>query len=323
MYVDNLPARGFVKVDELRCLRTFVEVARRNSFSAAAAYFGVSRATVTKQIASLEAAFNTKLINRTTKQMGLTRAGEKVLENAILLIEKYDDLHDSVRNLAGEVSGEIRIGVPPAFGTQRMLPVVQEFLQKYPDVTFVVTLLAVRKDESFVEQGLDVGIIIVPDLRDSSYVAIPLAQAPQVLVASPEYLKSAPPIEHPSDLVNHNCLLNLNKSPTGYWSFEGPDGQVSLKVKGNLKSDYGETLKDAAISGLGISMHPYYMVSEEIDNGQLRVVLPAYRPTGLDIYAIYSTRKNMPKRMRLFLEFLKDWAQRPKPWSTPSLASQP
>jgi len=309
-------------MDELRCLRTFLEVARRNSFAGAAGHFGVSRASVTKQIAWLEKSFNTKLINRTTKQMGLTRAGEKVLENAAALLEQYEGLRESVTNLSGEVSGEIRIGVPPSFGTRRMLPVVSEFLQKYPEVSVSLTLLTVRKEETFVEQGLDVGIIIVPVLRDSSHVAIPLAQAPQALVASPGYLARHGPIQHPQDLSECNCLINLNKSPTGIWTLNGSQGAVSVRVMGNLKSDFGDSLKDAAIAGLGVSMHPYYMVAEELEKGLLKVVLPDYLPTSLDIYAIYSSRKNIQLRLRLFLDFLRDWAAHPKAWEQPFAGSR-
>lgn len=304
-------------MDELRCLRTFLEVARRNSFAGAAQHFGVSRASVSKQIAWLEKSFNTKLINRTTKQMGLTRAGMKVLENASSLIEHYELLHESVNNLSGEISGEIRIGVPPSFGTRRMLPVISEFLDQYPEVTFSVTLLTVRKQETFVQQGLDVGIIIVPVLRDSSHVAISLAQAPQALVASPSYLAAHPPLRTPQDLLGRNCLINLNKSPTGGWTLVGPEGPITVKVSGSLKSDFGDSLKDAAIAGMGISMHPYYMIAEEIESGLLQVVLPDFPPTSLDIYAIYSSRKNMPVRLRLFLDFLREWAARPKTWERP------
>jgi len=307
-------------MDELRCLRTFLEVARRNSFSGAAQHFGISRASVTKQVAWLERSFNAKLINRTTKQMGLTRAGLKVVANAADLLEQYDVLRESFSTLSGDISGEIRIGVPPSFGTRRMLPVIQEFLGQYPEVTFSVTLLTVRKEETFVQQGLDVGIIIVPVLRDSSHVAISLAQAPQALVASPGYLASCSALKVPQDLIDCNCLLNLNKSPTGSWVLEGPDGPVSVKVKGSLKSDFGDSLKDAAIAGMGISMHPYYMIAEELQSGLLQVVLPDYPPTSLDIYAIHSSRKNIPAHLRLFLDFLRQWATRPKAWEKPVLA---
>ena len=302
-------------MDELTCLRMFLEVARRNSFSGGAQHFGVSRATSTKQIAWLERSLGAKLLNRTTKQLGLTRAGLQVVENGATLLQQYDELRQSVNNLSGDVSGVVRVGVPPSFGTRRLLPVITEFYEKYPDIQIALSLLTVRKQETFVEQGLDVGIIVVPVLKDASYIAIPLAEARQALVASPVYLDKRDAIKDPQDLLEHNCLVNWNKSPTGTWNFTGPDGPVSIRAQGSLRADFGDALKEAAMAGLGISMHPYYMIAEEIEQGLLTVVLPEYEPSGLDVYAIYSSRKNMPVRVQLFLDFLKDWAKTPKTWS--------
>lgn len=293
----------------------FVEVARRNSFAGAAQHFGVSRATCTKQVAWLERSLGVKLLNRTTKQLGLTPAGLQVLENGLELLKRYDDLRESVLDLSRDVSGVVRVGVPPAFGTQRLLPVIYEFHERYPDVQIALSLLTVRKQETFVEQGLDVGIIIVPVLKDASFIAIPLAQAPQALVASPAYLAKTGPLAHPSDLQHCKCLVNWNKSPTATWNFKGPEGPGSVRVQGPLRSDFGDALKEAALAGMGISMHPYYMVAEKIERGELQVVLPDYVPSGLDVYAIYSSRKNLPMRVQVFLEFLKEWAKTPKSWS--------
>ncbi|GAA4324670.1 LysR family transcriptional regulator [Pigmentiphaga soli] len=295
-------------------MRVFLEVARRNSFAGAAQHFGVSRATCTKQVAWLERSLGAKLLNRTTKQLGLTRAGLQVVENAAGLLERYDELRESVRNLSGDVAGVIRVGVPPAFGTRRLLPVVNEFYEKYPDIQIALSLLTVRKHETFVEQGLDVGIIIVPMLKDASFIAIPLAEARQALVASPAYLARHGPIEKPQDLLDCNCLINWNKSPTANWSFTGPQGPVTVRVQGSLRADFGDALKEAALEGMGVSMHPYYMLAEEIERGELVVVLPDYEPSGLEVYAIYSSRRNLPVRVQLFLDFLKEWAKRPKPW---------
>ena len=304
-------------MDELSCLRMFLEVARRNSFSGAAQHFGVSRATSTKQVAWLEKSFGAKLLNRTTKQLGLTRAGLEVVENGSALLQQYDELRESVNNLSGDVSGIVRVGVPPSFGTRRLLPVIRDFYARYPDIQIALSLLTVRKQETFVEQGLDVGIIIVPVLKDASYVAIPLAGAPQALVASPAYLKRHGRIRTPQDLIDHNCLVNWNKSPTGIWNFTGPNGPVSVRAHGSLRSDFGDALKEAALAGLGVPMHPYYMIAEEIEQGLLKVVLPGYEPSALDVYAIHSSRKNMPMRVQLFVEFLKEWAKTPKAWSKP------
>lgn len=121
----------------------------------------------------------------------------------------------------------------------------------------------------------------------------------------------------PEDLARHDCLVHSLKSPTSIWRFVGPDGEASVRVRGSICSNFGEALKHAALLGHGISMHPYYMVSEDLAAGRLEEVLPDHEPSRLDIYVIFSSRQNLPVRVRRFLEFLKDWARTPPEWSRP------
>jgi DNA-binding transcriptional LysR family regulator len=296
-------------VDNLDCLRMFLEVARRNSFAGAAQHFGVSRATATKQVARLEEVFNARLLNRNTQQVGLTRAGLLVIENAPALLARYEELKEIVGNLSADVEGVIRIGAPPSFAIRRLLPVIMAFYERYPEIQVSLTHLVERKEEAFVAQGLDIAILIVPALKDASFIAMPLEKASQAVVASPEYLRSHEAIRSPADLERHNCLVSSTKSPTGAWHFHGPQGAVSVRVTGSLRSDLGEVLKEGAIGGLGISMHPLYMIEPEIALGTLKVILSEYEPIALDVYAIYASRTNLPTRVQLFLRFLKEWMQ--------------
>nr|MBF0681584.1 LysR family transcriptional regulator [Pseudomonas sp.] len=306
-------------MDELKCLRMFLEVARRKSFSGAAQHFGVAPASATKQVAWLERSLNAKLLNRTTKQIELTPAGLQVVERAAGVLERYEDLRDAVSNLSGEVTGVVRVGLPPSFGTKRFLPVITGFYERYPNIQISLSSVTVRTEERFGAQGLDVGIIITTGLRDATYIALPLAHTRQAVVASPAYLRRHPPIREPEDLLGCNCLISSTKSPTGRWHFTGPGGPVAIGVQGSLRSDFGDALKEAALTGLGVSMHPYYMVAEEIEQGLLQVVLPDYEPPALEIYAVYSSRANLPLRVRIFLDYLKEWAQKPKAWTTLNL----
>ena len=146
---------------------------------------------------------------------------------------------------------------------------------------------------------------IAPALKDTSLVAVKLGSVPQVLVAAPAYLAAR---GHPNtldELSGHDCLVNALKSPTNFWSFTGPGGRRSVRVNGSLRANFGEPLRHAALLGHGISMHPDYMVARDIRGDLLKIVLPAFTPTGLDIYAMYPSRRNMPGRVRLFLDFLQ------------------
>jgi len=151
---------------------------------------------------------------------------------------------------------------------------------------------------------------------------VPLAKAPQVLVASESYLRCHGTPQTPADLARHNCLVHALKSPTHIWRFTGTAGEVSVRVHGSIGSNFGDTLKQAALLGHGISMHPYYMVSDELKSKRLFVVLPDYEPIELDIYVVYPTREHLPARTRHFVDYLKRWAKTPPDWTKPGSRRQ-
>jgi DNA-binding transcriptional LysR family regulator len=303
-------------MDRLRCIEVFLEVARDGSFTGAARRLGMSKASVTKHVAWLEHALRARLLNRTTKQVGLTEAGLTALNRGKLLLERYEEIETDVRDSIREPRGVIRVGTPPSFGTHHLVPLVAAFAVRHQDIQIALTLD--DGSANLIAQGLDLSVRIAPALEDASYLAQPLAKAPQVLVASPAYLKMHGTPQSLTDLTRHNCLVHSLKSPTSIWRFSGRGGNASIRVRGSIYSNFGEALMEAARLGHGISMHPYYMVSRDLAAGRLTVVLPQHEPIGLDIYVIYSSRQNLPVRVRKFLEFLKDWARTPPDWAVAS-----
>jgi DNA-binding transcriptional LysR family regulator len=300
-------------MDRLRCLEVFAEVARSGSFTAAAQRFGVSRATVTKQVAWLERSLNAQLLNRTTKQVGLTEAGLRVLASGSKLLERYEEIESDVREVTTQPRGMIRVGTPPSFGAHHLVPIVRGFLNRQPDIQ--VAMVIDVGHSNLVADGLDLSIRIAPSLEDASFIAQPLVKAPQVLVAAPAYLKRAGRPKRPEDLVKHNCLLHMLKAPTGIWRFGSGNDEVTVRVRGSLCSNFGEALQQAALAGEGLSIHPTYMVAKDIAAGRLVVVMPEHAPTGLDISVIYSSGRSQTRRLRLFLQYLKEWARTPPQWS--------
>jgi molybdate transport repressor ModE-like protein len=300
-------------MDRLRCIQVFAEVARDGSFTGAARRLGMSKASVTKHVAWLENALNARLLHRTTKQVGLTEAGLSTLRSGRRLLEGYEEIEADARASVREPRGVVRVGTPPSFGAHHLAPLVASFAAQHPDIQ--VALALDDGSANLIAQGLDVSVRISPALRDASYVALPLTKAPQVLVASPAYLARRGAPQSLADLARHNCLVHTLKSPTNIWRFAGPAGEASVRVRGSMSSTFGEALMHAALLGHGISMHPYYMVSEDLGAGRLAVVLPDYEPAELDITLIYSSRQNLPLRVRRFIEFLKEWAQTPPAWA--------
>lgn len=303
-------------MDRLRCMQVFIEVARDGSFTGAARRLGMSKASVTKQIAWLEQSLRARLLHRTTKHVGLTDAGLSTLRSASALLERYEAIEADVRDSTRQPKGLIRVGTPPSFGAHHLAPLLTGFAALHPEIQ--VALVLDDGSANLIAQGLDLSVRIAPALADASYVAQPLTKAPQVLVASSSYLAKHGAPQSPADLARHNCLVHTLKSPTGIWRFNGPQGEVAIRVRGSICSNFGEALQKAALLGHGITMHPYYMVSEDLAAGRLQAVLPQYVPLSLDIYVIFSSRQNVPLRVRRFVEFLKEWAKTPPEWAVPA-----
>lgn len=302
-------------MDRLACLQVFSEVVKAGSFARAAMKLSVAKSTVTKQVAWLESTLGAQLLNRSSKQIALTDAGQRVLEASADLLDCYETLTSEVRDSTKSPKGIIRIGTPPSFGTHHLMPAVTRFTERYPEIEVMVMFDDGRS--SSVAESLDLSIRIVPSLEDGSSVAMPLMSTPQVLVASPAYLKRHGRPQTVKELERHNCLIHTLKARSGTWTFQG-DPPETVRVHGSVRSNMGDALKQAAMLGGGISMHPIYMVSREIEMGLLEVVLPEFAPKAVaEIYALYSTRKNLPSRVRCLLDYLKEWANSPaaKQWT--------
>lgn len=302
-------------MDRLRCIEVFLQVAGGRSFSGAARHLGMSKGNVTKHVAWLERALGARLLARTTKSVSLTEAGLTFLENGRDLLSRLEEIEASVRLSVSEPRGVIRVGSPPSFGSYHLVPVVAAFTAQHPDIQ--VALCLDDGAANLVEEGLDLSVRICASLKDAGFIAQTLARVPQVLVASRSYLSASGTPTEVADLARHNCLVHSIKAPTSIWSFNGPRGKVSVRVRGSMRSNFGDALRYAAILGHGISMHPTYMVADDLASGKIELVLPEFEPTGLDIYAVFPSRRNLPVRVSTFLRFLRDWFSRPPDWAAP------
>lgn len=290
-------------MDKLKAIEVFIEVAQGLSFSGAAQRLGMAKGNVTKHIAWLEQTLGAQLLTRTTKSVSLTESGLSLLENGRELLDRVESIDTAVRQSVKEPKGVLRLGAPPSFGAFHLVPIITAFSSAHPEIQVVLYLDDGRTD--LVAEGLDMSVRIATSLKDTSQVAQRLAVVPQLLVASPAYLKRRGTPETIADLADHECMVHALKSPTNIWTFMGePKG---VRVHGTIRANYGDPLRHAALLGHGISMHPTYMVMQDIQEGRLVSVLPQFRPVGVDIYAVFPSRKNLPVRVRTFLDFLRQW----------------
>ena len=292
-------------MDRLRCIQVFIEVAKGQSFTSAAQRLGMSRASVTKHVGALEVMIGARLLNRSTHHVMPTEAGLSVLEHGAKLLHDFEEIEAEVKQETSHPSGHLRVGVPASYAAYNLVPAIEAFQQQHQGISF--TLILDPGDLNLIKDSLDLTLRVAASLKDASHISRLLMHYPQYLVASPDYLKRRGRPTSPADLANHNCLVHTIKSPTGIWRFRHRDGIEAIQVSGTVRANFGEALLHAALGGQGIAMHPTYMIDDDIREGRLEVVLPEVEPLGLELHVIYPQKQNLPRRVRMFIDFLKDW----------------
>lgn len=287
-------------MDRLNAMHVFVKTVELGSFSAAADALNMSPQLVGKYVHMLETHLNVRLLNRTTRRHSLTEMGRSFYERAKNILAEVEEAEAIAAQSNAAPRGRIKVSAPTTFGTHALAPRLPEFLKAYPDV--LVDLSLTNRIVDLVDEGFDL-VVRVGNLPDSSLIARALAPYRLVLCASPAYLKSAPPLNSPTDLQYHECLGFSHTALQAHWQFDGPTGRVAVPVSGRLMTDSGDALLPAAISGLGIMLQPVEMVKPAIDAGQLISLLPEYSVPTRPMHILYAPDRRIPPKLRVFIDF--------------------
>jgi len=291
-------------MDRLNSMGIFVQVVRKGSFTAASKKLNLSRAQISKSVMQLEAHLGTRLLNRTTRKISLTETGRAYYERCKMILNDIEE----IESIAGEQTvtphGTLTISAPTSFGVLHLQEAISEYLKQYPQVKIVLSLTDRFID--VVSEGFDVGIRIA-SLEDSSLVARRIAPCKQVICASPDYLRRNGIPKVPVDLTTHSCLTYSNNLKPETWVLQGPEGKQSIKVNGSVCADNGDILKAAALSGLGITSLPTFIVGMDIKTGKLQPVLTEYSPPEISIYAVFPSRRYLSAKVRTFVDFLSGY----------------
>lgn len=281
----------------------FVKVVEFKSFSEAARVGGSTKSTVSKQVKRLEEALGAKLLNRTTRHLALTEAGELAYRHGLRIIEETNALRGSVEGLQSTPSGLLRVTTSVAFGNLYLSSLIGEFLNAYPDISVALTLSDRYVD--VVEEGFDIAIRLTSNPVES-FVARRLARLDYVLCATPDYLSSHPPISTLGDLGAHNCMIN-GLSRTAMWRFLR-DGEVTeVRVAGRCSVNSSESMRKIVLNSVGLGLLPTFSVAEDLRAGRLSVILPKYVIEGTfgnSIHAIFLPSKFAVPKLRVFVDFL-------------------
>lgn len=283
-------------------LEAFVEVVDQNSFSAAGEKMGLAKSVLSRRVSELEKRLMVKLLNRTTRKLSLTGAGEQLYQQASLLISGLLEAEKKVSDEQVSLSGQIKLAVPLSFGYRHLSSSISAFVQQHPDIDISLDLNDSETD--LVGEGFDMTIRI-GKLHDSTLIARKLGIIRFVTVASAAYLKSNGEPKHPSELVNHQGLLYSNVSARQQWQFIDQQQPVVSIPHTRLSANNGDFLSKAAIKGLGIINCPTFLVYDYIRDGKLRIILKDYQPEDMGLYALFAPGRMIPRRTRLLVEFLQ------------------
>ena len=291
-----------MKLPDLEAWAIFASVAEHSSFSAAADSLQLSKGTVSKAVARLEASIGQSLFHRTSRRLALTEAGRPLAEHAARLLADARAAEEAARDGADSPAGRIRLAAPMSFGLANVAPLVAEFLARHPAVEIELHLSDARVD--IVADGFDVALRIA-DLSDSSLRARRLCSIATHIVASPGYLAQHGEPRHAGELADHRLLGYSNVAAP--WRLKGPDGaEVTLRPMGPLSANSGEALLPALLAGLGITRLPAFIVGESLKSGGLVEILPDWAPAPTALNLLTPPSPLRPARVEALIAFLSE-----------------
>lgn len=292
-------------MDKIHAMQLFVRVAELESFSRAADTLGLPKGSVSRQIQALETHLGTRLLHRTTRRVQLTQDGMVYYERARDLLANIDELDGLFLHDPATISGRLRVDMPVAVAKNVVMPRLPAFLQQYPGIELELSSSDRRVD--VIGEGFDC-VVRIGTLRDSGLVARPLGKLTVVNCASLGYLERFGYPHSPEDLASHAVIhyaLNLGVRPQGFEYFLNNETHW-VKTGGVLTVNSTETYHAACLAGLGIIQVPRTAVREALRTGQLTEILSLYRAQPMPVSLIYPHRRNLSRRVHLFMEWLGD-----------------
>jgi len=278
----------------------YVKVVENNSFSRTAQREDIPVSTVSRKISELEKALGVRLLERSTRRLRMTEIGQDYYERCRRGLEEFESANLMVSDQQAEVSGRLRLSVPPSISDVVIIPLIEAFQTLYPNA--IVNCLVTDRHVNHIEDGIDISLR-VGDLKDSSLVARRLLRYRSVLVASPAYLERAGPPGHPNELPLHALVAFSRWEPAvkGVLENNGETHEVNVQPRIAI-NDYAGVLS-AVINGLGISEIPSIVCGPELQDGRLVEIMPEWRFSPVTLSAVYPSNRNLSRLVRLFKDF--------------------
>jgi DNA-binding transcriptional LysR family regulator len=288
-------------MDRLTSLTAFVRVVDNGGFSAAGRRLNMSTTMVSSHVQALEDRLGVRLLNRTTRKVSLTEVGKAYYDRAIQILADLEQADDIASTLQSTPRGTLRIYVSTHM-VPFVAPVVTEFMSAYPEVKLEVMMG--ERDIDMIEEEVDVAVRLTPP-KDSSLITRSLATWRHVLCCSHGYIEKHGRPQQLADLAAHNCLRHIHYPYPDEWRFVDHTGApVIARISGTLVTNSGETLRQAALHGVGVSLAAGFLVGGDLEAGRLVRLLPDYRPIDFAVNATYPHRHHLSVKVRIFIDLL-------------------
>lgn len=284
-------------------LNAFIAVVEAGGFSAAARTTGDSQSAVSKAIGALEKRLSVMLFNRSTRRVTLTDQGQRYYDRIKPLIDEFQDADTELTGSNLGVSGLIRIAASGTFGRLHILPLIPDLLSLNPGLKVDLVLSDIVRDmvEDRIDLAIRLGAVDEPDA-----VVRRVASTPLICVGSRRYFEQRGIPKTPAELIDHNCLLYGGLEEPSKWSFAGPEGLISVPVRGNLSSNSVETIRTAVLAGVGIGLFAKVSLADELSHPDIMTILDEFVSDVRDINLVWPKRRFVPARVRRATDFFAD-----------------
>jgi len=292
---------------DLNELQIFAQVSKIQSFTLAARDLGIPKSTVSRAVARLESRLGIRLVERTTRKVTMTEAGELYLSHCERMIEEAEQAEVAMSALHARPRGRLRIAAPAAFARFVLSPILPDFLRRYPEVKCNLQLLNANGQAQ--ESAFDVVIRPGP-LEDSGLLLKPLMKIRLGLYASPAYLKNRPIPDSPASLRSHNCITTGcgaygEPSDSSVWRMRQGTQTEQVRVEARVSVSDPSINHQLALAGVGIAALAQHVAQPSIERKKLVRVLPGWEPDAVELHAVYSVPLNLSPKLRVFLQFVQ------------------
>ncbi|WP_196260885.1 LysR family transcriptional regulator [Pelagibacterium limicola] len=294
-------------MQDLARIRAFVQVFDAGGFSSAARVHGRSKALLSKYVTDLEDYLGVRLMNRTTRKLSLTEAGEAYYREVSQILSQLDDLDATISEQTAAPRGMLRVSAPRNFGEASLLDPLFDFVKLHPDVTLDLRLEDRMVD--LVEEGFDVALRI-SKMADSSLIARKIAETSVLACAAPSVIKAYGMPQTPEALRGLPCVIDTNFSGQANWQFSDGNRTISVHVDGPVRVNSPQGALVAAQKGLGFALVPSFLADDIVEKGELVSVLADYLPYRPFLQAVYPHRRHLSGKVRALIDFLVDWFEK-------------